>query len=461
MEQICAFSGVASVCLGATPALFQATPPSTGEDIFTFALATDNKEAEHETSLGLQSLLFNDVSETKHHFEAALAADPTTPLPSIGLALISTDASERTALLNTLRQNFQNIAATPAEAFYLSVFLKMTEGKIAEATREWTARADQFPRDLYSVSWAILLQHYSNTPKDAEGISTQEHSEAFRRAESFYAKYGKMNPAACYLRALIEESLPEISQEALEASAAFCDAKPDNAIALHLHAHLLYRSEHPEEAANFFHRAYLAAKNGDNEISSLRARLYESVALWSCRKNREALSIRRELNALPYNPTANGAHDIFMTWESHTLPLRILIQRETLPHPSDINAALKAAIPSDKNCQAPALAAHCIAYSLYARLAHSAGKKEQAILSLKKAEAFLKNYEKLQSECTEKSLLLITPYKRLHTACIIAINKARGEIYPSSDDMWKDNIRFSTLHTYSDFTLPPIVPERH
>lgn len=459
VEQTIAFIGVASVCLGAAPSSLPPLPCPPPKPSFSLPLASDSTDIAQETALGFEFLLYGDETNARQHLTAARTIDPTSPLPLVGLALLTRDSSERTACLNLLHKEMSQAQVTPVEAFYLSAFLQLLEGKTAEAAQEFSNRAARYVRDQFSAAWAVLLWHYSNHTCDAEGNFNAGHNEALKLAESLYTSTGKEFFPACYLRAVVEESQPEISGTALEAAEYFAQQMQDSPVAQNLYAHLLYRRERYTEAADYFHRAYESARSIGNTMLQLRARLYESVALWSDKKDKKALAIRRELNSLSYTPGSIDDFNVFLTWESHTLPLRILVLREKLPTPSELRAALNTAAPLDNSPAIVSHAAQCIADTLSARIMFSTGKRAKAICMLNKAEKNFKQWEMNETE-VRKTLVTLTPFKRLHSACLIAINKAKAEIYPSSSETWKDNLDKAIRQSYQDASLTPVVPRR-
>lgn len=458
MEQIFTLLGVASVCLSAT--LFASTPLPcpTREASFSLPLASEYSDTSRETALGYEFLLYGDETKAQQHLSVAHSIDPSSPLPLLGLSLLSHDPARRTAHLDLLRKEMAQTQATPVEAFYCSAFLELLDGKTTKAAQEFAKRSTQYARDHFSAAWAILLLHYCNCDTDAEGNFLSEHQEALKRAEQFYDSVGKEVPPACYLRAIVEESQAEVSKTALDAACRFAEQMPNSPIAQNLYAHLLFKSGHFSDAARYFHKAYTMASHGENELLALRARLYESVALWCSKNDKEALRIRRELNALNYSAETLDEKNIFFAWESHTLPLRLLVLRETLPTLSELRAALNAATPANNKHIVIEEAARCIADTLEARIAFHSGKRSQAISILSKAEKKFQQWE--HHEAKLDSLLLLTPFKRLHSACVIAINKAKAELYASSSDTWNDNVNSSIRQSYSNSHLAPVIPQR-
>lgn len=459
VEQIITLIGVASACLAATPSSLPPLPCPLPDPSFSLPLASDSTDAAQETALGFEFLLYGDEINAHRNLTTARTIDPSSPLPLVGLALLTHDAAERTACLEQLSKEMSHAQATPVEAFYLSAFLQLVEGKTAEAAQEFSNRADRYGRDRFSAAWAVLLCHYSNHTSDEEGNFHVTHKETLKQAEAFYASSGKEFLPACYLRAIVEESQPEISETALEAAEYFSKQMQGSPAAQQLYAHLLYKKGCYAEAANCFHKAYESARSRGNTMLQLRARLYESVALWCAKEDKAALAIRRELNAQSYTAESLDERNVFLTWESHTLPLRILVLREKLPTPSELRAALNAATPLDNREAVVSEAAQCIADTLSARIMFSAGKRTQAISLLNKAGKNFKQWEMKEREVRDTPIIL-TPFKRLHSACLIAINKAKAEIYPSSSDTWKDNLDKAIRQSYQDTGYAPVVPRR-
>lgn len=462
VEQITVLLWAASISLGAAqlasaqdnaPAL-----PAHQDTVLTLVLATSNEESTELIALGMQELLLCDDENASAYFTQALAIDEEcSPLAYLGLYLAQSHAAAEDSPLDELKERVQDFAATPPEAFYISSLLLLTQNNVKQAQEEFTKRADRYRADMLSTCWAIQLLHYSDHGYNSEGEIRPLQQQARERAQKFYVAQPD-NPLACYLRALVEESAPAISEEALQAGKKATDLLPDHPTVLHLYAHLLYRAGKIKEATEVFHQTYELATSQGKEMMSLQARLYESVALWSSGETKKALAIRRELNAIKIDSSTSAAKKSFLEWEAHTLPLRLLVLTDREPNPADITAAVRAALPQG----APqddfhAKTVQSIEASLQGRIFLTRGRKKDALISLRKAEQLLGELEREQGTYLESHAHLRTYYVRMHDAARIAINATRAKLYSSTADVWETSAQEAAGQP-TTAQLPPTVP---
>lgn len=437
-----------------------ATPvASSPESCLILPLATTNRESAACVASGMQELLLGDNEAAGQYFARAIDRDENpSPLAYIGLYMTQGDA----AALDALTQRLDSLPVTPPEAFYLESLLLLVQRDIDGAQEAFSARAERYRADLFSACWAVQLLHYREQGYIADGGIQPYQQQALEQASALYRRYPD-NPIVCYQRALVEENAPIVSDEALAAARRAVELLPDHPTVSHLLGHLLYKRGDYEEAARVFHSVWEMATQQQKEIVALQARLYESVALWSAGKDKEALAIRRELNAMPLTGDSSSTRNIFLIWESHTLPLRILVLRAKAPQQSEINAAVRTAIP-DKNVQQDNADAYqvgvlCLQDALRARSLAAQKKKQDALAALQSAESRLCIMEKGRGEFLRKHPYLLTPWERLHDACVIAVNTARAELYPSTSETWREHVQ-STSAKPSDMQLPPCVPQQ-
>lgn len=425
------------------------------------ALASDSEEARRQTSAGMVDLLMGWEESARLHFGQALKADKACHLAYCGLLLTESDFEARQQAIGSFTENLaSSTRATPAESFYMAAFLKLLSHGQREAAQEFCARADRFRNDIFSACWGILLLHCLDFGYAPDGSAERWQKEALSRAASLFASHPG-NALVCFIRAYIEESSPAPSAEALDAARKSVELLPEHPAPQLLLGHLLYRSgnahealPHLAKAAQYARRAAIPPSDAALEMTAL---LYESTAFWADRQDKEALRTRRAMNALPLDQgrlLAAGA--VLQRWEASTLPLRVLVGRESLPTSGEIAAAANAvaAGPSD----ALVHVRDCLQATLYARRKAAAGDVQGSLRSLRLAEESAKRLEAAREGMCAQSPRLFTPWLRAMEACRIALYAARAETYPSTAALWKRSAQEAVQPI--SLLLPPVIPQR-
>lgn len=404
-----------------------------------------NEETARLTNLGFEYLLCGAEEEARAAFQQAAAEEETSPLTELGLVLCAATKEERHAAMENMRQHMDEASLTPQEAFFFQTMLLFANGDTRGAAEEFLTHAEQYRRDRLSLSWGILLLHYSATDE-----ATQQR--CLERASEFHARCPEDTTAA-YLRALCEEFYPadKISEEALSCAQLAATRFP---YAHALYGHLLFRQGKLPEAINVFHVAQSVSEK--NSYLNLLVRLYESSALWSAGRSKEALRSRRELNAsmkLTGEPKTRA--ELLWRWEANSLPLRVLLTRTERFDLSDIQAAKNVMLAAPAAGQGSAAYCNCLVHLATARFHLQRNKRGEASKNLVMAEEDFKSLTTQESPTVpfEKSL-----YVRACQACEQGILLVRSEVYPSTAETWKENLRQS--EKASTLLLPPALPRR-
>lgn len=406
-----------------------------------------NEQTERLTNLGFEFLLYGAEEEACEAFHQAAAEDEASPLTDLGLVLCATSKDERHTALQHLEQHLEEASLTPQEAFFLQTMLLFANGDTRGAAEEFLTHAEQFRRDRLSLSWGILLLHYTATDE-----ATQQR--CLNLASEFHTRFPEDSTAA-YLRALCEEFSQgdDISKEGLECAQQAANRFP---YAKALYGHLLFRKGMFEEAIKVFHVAQ--SETEKNSYLNLSMRLYESTALWCAGRTKEALRSRRDLNAsLKLAGEPGTRAELLWRWEANSLPLRVLLTRPDKFDLSDIRAAKRALKESGKEGQGSAVQIYgdCLVHLSLARYHFRMKKPGEASKFLVLAEQDLK---KLREQEAGTSSFAKSLFTRACQACEQGIWLVRSEVYQSTSDTWKEKLNESD--NASTLLLPPVLPRR-
>lgn len=431
-------------------------------------LATTSPEVAQLVEAGMIDLLLGWEESARRHFIAAIAAgvEPGSEsmLAHCGVIMSVPDARLKEENRVSLVEQIDATPATPVEQFYLSAFLKLISREFDAAALDFESRAQRYRADAFSAAWAIMLLHCADVGYDHNGKVNRLQAQALKLAQQAYADHPE-NPLICYVRAYIEESAPQVSEEALQAASKALELLPGHPMPCLLMGHLLYRSERAGEAVPYFRKAAeLAGKAGiepEQERLKMTALLYESTALWSSYQDEAALATRRAMNAekLDAGMLATPVM-VLRRWEANTLPLRILIRREVAPTVMEIRAASNAATPSPAlpGKDAVLVVRDCLRAALYARARMKTADRQNAQKSLALAQQKLNEFEGTQDAVFAQGAEFVTPWYRALEACKLAVLVASSEVYPDPDEFWK-KVASGAMRP-GTMLLPPPVPER-
>lgn len=395
------------------------------------------------TNTALLLLLRGQDEQAASLLRQASACEEHSPLTDVALLLCTQDEQERKETLQHLNENFDEGAMTPVEVFYVKAFLALLSGDIQTAAREFREHAEQYRRDRMAACWDIYLHHYTGHSEDLHA-----------RAEALLNQFSDDTTVA-YVCALTDEFAEkgQVSTMALRAA----ELPADDAASQHLHAHLLFLNGDIQRACDLFH--VVRTKAEKNSYEWYAAGIYEASCLTRLRRNREALKLRREMNAaagVPEHPQTRA--EILARWEVNFLPLRVLVTRTEPFDLSDIKAAALAATP--KNLPQGRDAAICyrntLVQILMARYHHRVGRKGQAAKELNDAAQTLEQLKRLRPSTQERFLL--SCHARACEACLIALNLVRSDVFATTAQVWREHAEESQRS--ASLLLPPVIPGR-
>lgn len=395
------------------------------------------------TNQALTLLLRGQDEQAASLLRQASAQEQHSPLTDVALLLCTQGAVERQQTLEKLNTNFDEERLTPIEAFYVKAFLALLSGDIQTAAQEFREHAEQYRRDRLAACWDIYLHHYL-------GVNEDLHL----RAETLLNQYSD-DATVAYVCALVDEFAErgQVSSVALRAA----DLLPEDITSQHLHAHLLFLHGDIKQAANLFHVVRTKAEKKSYEWYA--AGIYEASCLTQLQRQREALILRREMNAaagVPEHPQTRA--ELLSRWEVNFLPLRVLVTRPDAFDLSDIRAAALAATPKQipDSPDAALCYRNALVQILMARYHHRIGRKAQAAKELNDAAQTLVLLRQKRPQAQERFLL--SCHTRACAACELALNLVRAEVFEATSDIWKKHVQEAS-HSAS-LLLPPVIPGR-
>ena len=432
-------------------------------------LATANSEVLSSIEKGFVDLILGWEEHACIHFAHAIEAGDGTEDDSLmaycGMLLAANSAGAKDANRMALADKIDSLFSTPVEQFYLAALLKLAEGDIAGAASDFEKRALQYKRDVFSAAWAVMLLHCAEKGYDSQGSPLPYQKRALDLASQFYQQHPQ-NAIACYLRGYVEEGAPKVSEEALEASlkaVELCSGHPMPSL---LCGHLLYRSERVDEAVKHLHNAVqftdLHSINAGVSSTKLIASLYEVTALWSVRKENEAMQLLTTICKLnTSDEKTSAATTILKNWEAKSFALRCLVMRTAPPTVKEIREASsmlvddKSVDENDPVC----LLRDCLRASLYTRARMAQNDVINAGKSLKLAQDSLRKFEESKADVMAKGSAYITPWLRAHEACRLAVLAAGAAV--TSDNSEESKKLSSALVNPSTMLMPPVLPVQY
>ncbi len=439
-------------------------------------MATEEEAAHLSVQSAVLDMLLGWDESARLHFRAALAADPNCGLAWCGLMLTEGPTAESRDALQQWMMSEAADAATPAEMQLMTTWLRWVQGGRSGAGEEFAERAAQFRADWLSACWAIVLLHDGY---DSSGKPLPAQQRVLKLAEGLYSRLPD-NPVVAYLRAWVEEVAPVISDEALQAAERAVVALPEHPSPRLLLGHLLFRRGQFKEAILCFHeaagRAGVARKivpHGTVEQDSdgcyplelwpleIRAKLYESTALWLDGRERDSLMVQSELlkrAASVDNRYREAPGAVLLHWEARSLPLRLLMLRKKMPSDAQVAAASKAAIPTVPEKGEPVLELRdCLRFCVVARQRAAAGKEKQALRCLEAAEACFKRLAEAEERCKGQGEYQLSAWARAHEACRLALYAAKAAVYPDTAEIWLRSLEEAKRP--ATMLMPPVLPQ--
>ncbi len=438
-------------------------------------MATENELTQSHVQLALRDMLFGWDESAQLHFRAAVEADDSCALAWLGLMLTEGVTEENRRQLETLLGS-DDVAATPPEMSLLMTWLRLLRGERAGAGDEFAERAAQFRADSFSAYWAVLLLHdgyeLTGKPRANQTRSLNMARELYeRRPDDAYA---------CYLRAWVEESAPEVSDEALAAARKAVTLMPAHPSMQLMLGHLLYRKgllaeaiEHLREASSRAEElrknvpcgTFLKTQDGTYPVEccplEIRAKLYESTLLWISGKERESLliqaSLLKQMRSMESTlKDAPGA--VLLRWEAATLPLRLLMLRPSLPSDAQVSAAAQAAMPAQAEKGDALLDVRdCLRFCVVARQRAAAGKVKQAIRCVEAADKSLKRLQEAETQYRGQGAHQLSAWTRACEACTQALLAAKAAAYPETACIWLQSLE--QAQRPATLLMPPVLPK--
>lgn len=401
-------------------------------------LAGESEQAALECNLGLQDTLMGYRESATRHFRQALEADESCALAQCGLILLERDTDNYRERLESLQSQLANYTPTPAEAFFLNTLLKLACNEVNGAAEDFRNQAEHHRNDIAATCWAVSLLHLAG--KADEAVQLADAALQAHPSEVMLL----------YLRAAVEETGEEVSDRALHCAQAAAILLHDSAQAELLYGKLLLKRGYHTQSCAHFHEARRLARQDMKSMDEtgsytyLAAGLGEATALLSAGRTKEALALRRAMNAEKL-PAYSAEAAILHQWEVLTLPLRSLILEPSVTT-SGVKAAVQAAGKHDALYREYV---QCLDNVLQARCTNNKFEAEALIAT---AKLHLKHLVDAPRQQDLNAVVL----QRAKYACAMAIAAAQTHLYRDTDNTW-----FASIEPLPDALgryLPPVVP---
>ena len=417
------------------------------EAVETIILATENMEVSRLVNLGLQDTLLGYDSLARVRFHQALQQEPNAALALCGLMLLEYhNHAEYSQLLNQLTNiiNSAEYMATPQEIFYVETFLKLISGDVKGAATDFEQRSELYRADILSGCWAIALRHAAH------------EESAIPMAKELYERNPK-HPLCAFLYCQGYESRQEIPTDILKLSLMSAEKLERHPMALHLAAHLHFRSNDLGTAEKLLHEEHSVltqqlnayAIPPEDAYELIRADLYLSTVLQNentlCKQTLKRESIARA--------------DILYRWEVMTLPMRALILRSTVPSAKEVRKAAQCNVPHETFLD-DQLAYHfgeCLKSVLQVRVLHHSKRREKALDVLQKAEHHYEQLRDSRSQFSQKSMTYLMCYRRALDCAEMSLAFARALLYKDSSSIWNEKLEQGLKNPLQLRMLPPML----
>lgn len=421
--------------------------------------ALGSAEVQRLNALGLQELLLGCKGRAEAYFRRALALDADAMTALAGLLstqrLSPAEASEQADRLQALMQ--AGVMTTPPEEHMLGLLLALAQGDAPQALELHAPYAARYRRDAAAWCWyQILLADERPGQQDREAAAAR-----LEEARRLFPQH----PLAlfCALQ-LAGDHAGEIcrAEDAELLAASF----PSHPLVQLMAAHLLQSLGRGREALRLLQDAVehlypnMPEREQETEFElCLMMQLSLAAELSAAGRDREALALRRRLNALPLPAAGGRTADLLLRWEAHFLPLRVLFRPGARLNLSLIRAAREAAAPATAadNAESRFLvqAANCLEKALRIRLDVRHKSVTSTAESLRELETMTNqlSLDELRQRGPAAALPLA---ERLLNTCQAARYAALMAVYPDQADGWRPELR--RLLRTGRYQLPLLLP---
>lgn len=433
----------------------EADPPRS----FSLLVSSENAEARAAVERGMSHLLTSWDEAAYIAFSRARELDPSCALASWGILLSSLGSdrhAERAEALAALREAALHQDLLPQEQAYCEALALLLGEGSASAAACMRRCSERFRRDRMLQLWEIV---FLRNGYDLAGNPRREQERALALCEDILRETPDAH-AALFLRALLEETAPNISPRAIECARRAVSLAPGHPVSRLLLGHLLARAGMWSEAVPLFQQAAELYESGRREIGSgsddddgqVRALLALATAQWKQGDRRASLQTRRKLKTLTINNNRlDSRRSRLLIWEVRSLPARIALSEEKHPDAGDIKACMQAAALPGMPKEDPARDyLNCLRHVMEARLAHSRGDPWKASTSLDRAQRSL---DALLASSPGADAVYVA---RAVEASRVAIYHTRSLLSPSTAEFWKQDADETARPPSS--LLPPVMP---
>ncbi len=274
---LCAFSvaqeaQVANVSAAPSPAGEQTAAPAAPKGVEPMAISANSAEVQNLVLEGMTHLLTFGDMQAYYKFSAALKKDPDCLMAHWGLCMSLMGAGPEFEELS--KQSYTRIkelagredCVAHERAYANTLALLLVEGP-AKARDAWKVISESHKQDTYAALFYALM---ARDGYDAEGNPQAGQADAIKVVDELLKK----NPhhhAALFMRALLEESAPQVSAIAVDAARKAVASNPESFSARHLMGHMQFRTGNYSGAALSFEKACRQSEAWEKSVGAPRA----------------------------------------------------------------------------------------------------------------------------------------------------------------------------------------------
>lgn len=407
-------------------------------------------------------LTFGDM-RAFHRFEVALCLDPDCLMAHWGrcMSLMGAGPAFQEQRVHSLKR-MKELALKPdclehERAYAEALALLVMEGP-DKALQSWENICSTWKRDPYApLFYAMLLRDGF----DVQGRPREGQQKAVAVVDAVL-KERPESQAALFMRALLEEVAPVISQETVEIARNAVKVNPFSASSHHLLGHCLFRTGDYDGASESFKNSEdlcLAWEKAENVPPALddayfRSVIYRAVSEYCAGRYKQASDIASRAAAVPLdtkNPMAPGT--LMQIWEVRTLPARLMLARPELPSQAEVLKIAPGSLPKEFPDLGNGMTALLTQYT-GARYSAQRGKMSGVGTAFDKLSGVMRLLMD-GGEVAQRQMSISYWVRCLQLGSLYSA-EIRALMFPDSAHVWMaeaiSNQRFSSL------LLPPVVP---
>ncbi len=465
---LCAFSVAQEVREPAVSAVTSSAGKSAGsctapKGVEPMAISANSVEVQNLVLEGMTHLLTFGDMQAYYKFSAALKKDPNCLMAHWGLCMslmgagpeFEEQSKQSFARIKELADRDDCVAHERAYANTLALLLMEGPAKARDA---WRVISESHKQDTYAALFYALM---ARDGYDAEGNAKAGQVIAIGVVDELLKK----NPhhhAALYMRALLEESAPQVSEVAVNAARKAVASNPESFSARHLMGHMQFRTGNYSGSALSFDKACKQSEAWEKRVGAPRAyndawfrsAIYRATAEFCHGNYEKALQLAEVVAKQPLDkahPMAPGT--ILQLWEGRCLPIRLMLAGPVLPKQELILKASPPPLAKEFPDMCNGMMAVLSQY-MTARYAEQQGKTDLAAAAFERLSEVVRLL--VEGRDQAHSQMSITHWNRCLQLASLYSAEIRAISFPSTAELWLENGVAAQQPTA--YLLPPVLP---